>query len=140
MTGPDNFGIIEHEGIVRKSDDKSVTVKISSETACSGCHAEGFCAMFGNEEKLIDIKGSYNVSSGDRVTVLMKKSMGFTAVFLGYILPLILVIISLVILVASSLPELISGIGSIGVLIFYYIILYFFRNRINNKFTFTLKV
>jgi positive regulator of sigma E activity len=139
MAKSDNFGSIEHDGIVQKADEKSVTVRISSASACSGCHAEGSCTLAGKEEKIIDISGTYNVMAGDIVTVVMKKSMGYIAVALGYIFPFLGVITILIILASLSVPELTAGLASLAILIPYYIILYFFRNRINNKFTFTLK-
>lgn len=139
MTRSDNFGTIEHEGIVQKSDNKSVTVKISSESACSGCHAEGLCSLSGKEDKIIDILGRYNVTPGQTVTVLMKKSMGYSAVMLGYVVPLILVIALVIILGSMSLPELITGLGSLAVLVPYYLLLWLFRKRINNNFRFTIK-
>jgi sigma-E factor negative regulatory protein RseC len=139
MAKSDNFGSIEHDGIVQKADKKSVTVRISSASACSGCHAAGSCTLTGKEEKIIDISGTYNVMAGDIVTVVMKKSMGYIAVALGYIFPFLGVITILIILASLSVPELTAGLASLAILIPYYIILYFFRNRINNKFTFTLK-
>jgi hypothetical protein len=39
----------------------------------------------------------------------------------------------------SSVPEAAAGLGSIASLIPYYFMLWFFRKRINNKFTFTIK-
>lgn len=130
---------INHEGIVIKGDDKSLTVSISSVSACSGCHAEGVCSMSGKEEKIINVTGHYSVKPGDKVTVLMKQSMGYTALLLGYILPLFTVVLFLIILSSFKMPELIAGIISIALLIPYYTVLYFFRRKINQKFTFTLK-
>ncbi|HNW57247.1 MAG TPA: SoxR reducing system RseC family protein [Bacteroidales bacterium] len=131
---------INHDGIVLKADDKSVTVSITSLSACAGCHAEGVCGLSGKEEKIINVSGKYNVKPGDRVSVMMQQSMGHTALLLGYILPLFLVVIFLVCLVSLKASELVAGIASVALLIPYYIILYFFRKRINRKFTFTLKV
>jgi sigma-E factor negative regulatory protein RseC len=135
-----NSGSIEHDGIVKSSDNRSVTVTISATSACSGCHAEGMCSLSGREDKTVEIPGTYNVLPGDSVTILMKQSSGYSAVFLGYVLPLILVIALLIILASLSVPELMAGIGALVILIPYYLTLYFFRNRINKKFTFTLKV
>jgi len=134
-----NPGTINHEGIVQKADDKSVIVSISAASACSGCHAEGSCTLSGKEEKIIEVSGSYNVKPGDTVTILMKQSMGYTALFLGYLLPLIAVIAILIILISMKVPELGAGLISLAMLIPYYIVLFFFRKRINEKFTFTLK-
>ena len=75
----------------------------------------------------------------DNVVVLMKKSMGYGALFLGYVFPFILVITVLIILAALPVTELIAGLGSLAILIPYYLVLYFFRNRISNKFEFSVK-
>jgi sigma-E factor negative regulatory protein RseC len=139
MNNTKNSGIINHEGIVQKIEDTSVIVSISSSTACSGCHAEGSCNIAGKEEKIIKVTGKYNVNPGDRVTILMKQSMGYAALFLGYLLPLVSVVTVLIILVALEVPELPAGLLSLGILIPYYTILFFFRRRVNEKFTFTLK-
>lgn len=135
-----NSGTINHEGIVQKADDKSVIVSISAASACSGCHAEGSCTLSDKEEKIIEVSGNYNVKPGDTVTILMKQSMGYTALFLGYLLPLIAVISILLILISMKVPELGAGLISLAILIPYYVVLFFLRKRINEKFTFTLKV
>jgi Positive regulator of sigma E activity len=139
MTISTKSNTIGHDGIVQKSDNNSVTVKILSESACSGCHAEGVCSLSGKEEKIVVVSGVYNVSPGDNVTVLMEQSTGYAAVILGYVLPVILVISVLIILASLSDSELTAGIGSIAMLIPYYFILWLFRRRISKKFTFTIK-
>jgi len=133
-------GTIDHEGVVIRADHKSVTVSIISVSACAGCHAQASCSMSDKEEKIIDVRGDYDVKPGDKVTVLMKQSMGHTALILGYIVPLFLVVISLVILVSVKISELYAGLSSVAIVILYYTILYFFKKQINRKFTFTLKV
>jgi positive regulator of sigma E activity len=139
MTSSDKYESIEHEGVVKRTDSSSSTVIITTTSACSGCHAEGMCTLSGKEEKIIEVTGSYNLSPGDIVTVRMKKSMGYNALFLGYILPLIVVILTLILLISISVPEGWAGLGTILVLLPYYIILWLFRNRINSKFSFTIK-
>jgi positive regulator of sigma E activity len=140
MTQSNNSGTINHDGIVQKRDENTVTVSISSVAACAGCHAEGSCTMSDKQEKIIEVHGNYNVKPGDKVTVRMQQSMGYIALFLGYILPGITVIALLITLISVKLPELTSGLISIGILIPYYSVLFFFRERIDKKFTFTLKV
>ncbi len=140
MTERGNSGIIEHTGIVQECDNKSVVIKIQSLSPCSGCHAEGVCSMSGMEEKKVIVPGSWNVSPGDNVTVLMKKSTGYTAVLLGYVLPLVLLVSALIILTGMPVSELTAGLFSISVLIPYYFIIWLIRKRLTNKFTFSLKV
>jgi positive regulator of sigma E activity len=127
-----------HKGTVHKSDNKSVLVAITAHSSCSGCHAEGACTMSGSEEKIIEVTGTYNVSPGDEVTVHMKRKSGYTAVILAYVIPLATIISSLIILILLKASELTAGLLSISMLIPYFIILFLFRRRINERFVFTL--
>jgi sigma-E factor negative regulatory protein RseC len=139
MMNTEGKGSIRHEGTVLKTGSKSVTICISSVSACAGCQAEGSCSMSEKADKIVEVTGNYNVREGDRVTVLMERSMGYAALLLGYLLPLILIVLTLIVTVSLGVPELSAGLFSIAIIIPYYIILYLFRNRINNKFTFSLK-
>jgi positive regulator of sigma E activity len=130
---------INHEGTVLKIGKYSVFVCITSVSACSGCQAEGSCSISGQEEKIIEVPGSFNLKPGDKVTVLMKRSMGYAALLLGYLLPLIFIIAVLVIAESFKVQELFAGLISISILIPYYLLLFIFRKRINKKFTFSLK-
>ncbi|MCX6013436.1 MAG: SoxR reducing system RseC family protein, partial [Chloroflexi bacterium] len=97
MKNSGSAGTINHEGIVQKVDDKAAIVSISADSACSGCHAEGSCTLSEKEEKIIEVSGKYNVKPGDKVIIVMKQSMGYTALLYGYVFPLISVIIILII-------------------------------------------
>lgn len=132
-------GTIQHDGTVKKVDGNSVLVSIISSPACSGCHAEGLCGISGKEEKIIDIKGKYNVSPGDSVTILMEQTTGFKAVALSYMVPLVIVIAGLFIFNYLSFSELTTGLVSLLLLVPYFLILYLFREKINRSITFTLK-
>jgi len=127
-----------HKGIVQKSENKSVLVIITAQTACSGCHAEGVCTLSGSEEKVIEVTGTYNVKPGDEVTVLMKQRSGYAAVLLAYLIPLATIISSLTILIVLKMSELTAGLLSIAMLIPYFAVLFFFRRQINERFVFTL--
>ena len=131
---------ISHAGVVQKSGSESVTVIISASAACSGCHAEGACSLSGHEEKIIEVKGRYNLLEGDKVEVIMKQSDGFTAVLISYLIPLIIVVTSLIVLLYLRFPEPVAGLLSIFFLLPYYLGIYFFRKKINDKFVFSLKV
>lgn len=139
MKNSGSHGTIQHDGTVKKVDGNSVLVSITSDPACSGCHAEGLCGISGKVEKIIDVKGKYNVSPGDPVIVQMEQTTGFKAVVLGYVVPLIILITCLFILNSLSFNELTAGLISIASLVPYFLILYIFRKSINRSFTFTLK-
>ena len=130
---------IDHEGVVKEIDNKHVTVQITSNAACSSCHAEGVCAMSGKKEKIIDIAGNYNLKKGDSVIVQMEKSLGYSAVILGYFIPFIIVITTLVISLALKFNELYAGIIALLSVFPYYLLLLAYKNKINKKFVFSLK-
>ena len=100
-------GTIQHDGKVKKVESNSVLVIITSSPACSGCHAEGLCGISGKEERIVDVKGRYNVSPGDMVTILMEQKTGYKAVVLSYLVPLVIFISSLVIFNLLSFKELV---------------------------------
>lgn len=140
MEDSSGITVIRHTGIVQKSDNESVTVLITAESACKGCHAEGSCNLSGKEEKIVEVKGYYNVKEGDTVTVSMKQSTGFKALFLGYILPLLIVLTFLILFAYIGYSELAAGLLSLSSLLPYYLVLYFARKKINDKFIFSLKI
>jgi sigma-E factor negative regulatory protein RseC len=131
---------IEHEGLVRDADEKSATIILSPLTACSGCHSEKSCGMAGSQEKVVKVNGNFDVKPGEKVVVIMKQSLGYTALLLGYVLPLIIILIALIILLAMAVNELYSGMISLGILIPYYSGLFVYRKYIDKKFSFTLKI
>jgi positive regulator of sigma E activity len=139
MARSGSFDSIEHDGVVQRSDNKSITVRILSVSACAGCHAEGSCNLSAMEEKFVDIPGIFNLRPGDHVTVVMKRSAGYAAVLLGYGFPLVLLIVVMIILSSMKVSELVTGLGSLAVLLPYYTILWLFRKRIGNKFKFSIK-
>lgn len=130
---------IEHDGTVQEVGDNNILVRILSSSACSGCHAESVCSLSGKEKKMVNISGTYRVSPGDRVTVVMKQSQGLKAVLLAYVIPFLMILILLITLISFDVPEPVAGLASVAILAVYFLILYFFRKRINEKFTFTLK-
>lgn len=130
---------IEHKGIVQKNNNESVNVLIISESACSGCHAESLCSMANSKEKNVEVKGCFNVQEGDQVTVTLEQSAGYRALLLGYLIPLLLVLAILIIMIATGAGELASGILAIASLLPYYLILFLLREKINEKFIFSIK-
>jgi positive regulator of sigma E activity len=133
-----NSKTICHKGTVIKNESRSVLVSITSDSACSGCHAEGACSLSGTSQKVIELTGSHNVSPGDEVTVNMQESAGFSAVVLAYLLPLVVVILSLIVISLAGASELTAGLLSFAMLIPYFSVLFLLRKRISEKFSFTL--
>ena len=129
---------ISHEGVIASLSKDRVTVKITSNAACSSCHAKGACNMTGEEEeKLLHIPvPDPNFRIGENVRVILAKSLGFKALFLGYVMPFLLVLTMLLILTAAGSNELIAGLASLAVLVPYYLGLKLMRGKVDSQFSF----
>ena len=72
---------VSHEGTILEITPEFTTVEIIAQSACAACHARGLCGVADEKQKIImvptDPYGSYK--EGDKVLVLLKKSMGMKA-------------------------------------------------------------
>lgn len=129
--------IVTHKGKVIHLEGLDVRVMIESMSACAACHAKGMCTLSDKEDKIIDIKVSVDraakLNVGDEVVVAVSQQRGMQAVLLAYILPAILVVLSLILLL-KLLPEPLAILSALAVLGGYYYVLYLFRNKLNAKF------
>ena len=111
-----------------------------SQSACSACHAKGACTVADYQDKEIEINHfTRNYSPGQEVTILFRESQGFKALFYGYVLPFILVLLTLIIATSFTNNELIGGLLALAILIPYYTTLYFFRHLLKKVFKFELE-
>lgn len=129
-----------HKGVVKSMDDKIIKVSIIAESACASCKAKGVCGASEQEEKVIEIQNHEDIYSiGESVDVVLNQSLGFRALFLGYILPFLILISSLVIASLIINSQGIAGLIAISVLIPYYFFLYNFRDKLKKTFSFSLR-
>jgi sigma-E factor negative regulatory protein RseC len=131
---------VEQQGIIEEITGKTIKVRIHPDALCGKCSARGICILSDESGKVIEAEDvSNNVKTGDRVKVIISRSMGNKAVYLGYLIPFILLISSLIVLNAFKLKEWLSGSLSIIIVLSYYIVLYLFRERLKRTFTFTIR-
>ncbi len=133
--------LIKHPGRVIKVDDSELHVQILSMSACASCHAKGYCSAGDMEHKIVDVKNVYEerYKPGDEVTLVLKRTKGSYAVFLGYILPFLVVLISLIVMTQTMDNEGLAGLLSIAFLVPYYTILFRFRHKIKEQFDFMIE-
>lgn len=131
---------IKHKAFVKEVDGNSMTVTIVNESACSSCHAQGACTMSEFQEKEIEISHfNRQYSPGEEVTVIFQETQGFKALFYGYVLPFLMVMITLIVMFSLSNNEMASGLLALGILIPYYTTLYYFRHHLNKVFKFEVE-
>jgi len=129
---------IDHVGTITDIKNEKITVSILNVSACTGCHAKSACSMSDMKDKDIDIIDySGNFKLGEEVKVVYQESLGWLALVLAYVLPFTLVLITLFI-ASEFTDELTSGLLALGILLPYYILLYFFKDRLKKTFSFTI--
>ena len=134
-----NSKSIEHKGRIDSIDGNKINVSFLALSGCASCHAKGVCSAADMQEKSVEVFDYTNqYTTGQEVNVTLKQSLGFRALFLGYVLPFILVLFTLIILTIITNNEAISGIGALIVLVPYYLVLFLLKSKIRKKFTFAI--
>ena len=131
---------IRHKGFVKTVNGDRMIVTIVNQSACSTCHAKGACTVSDYQDKEIEINEfSGNYQPGQEVTVVFKESKGFGALLWGYVLPFLVVLITLIVVLEITDDELKAGLISLAVLIPYYTTLYFLRHHLKKIFKFEVE-
>ena len=132
---------ISHKGRIVEITPEVTTVEIVSQSACSECHAKSLCGLSENVTKVVQLPtdgfGTYNV--GDEVEVCIKKSMGYKAVWLCYVLPLALLLAGILIFTSAGTGEIVAGLGSIAIVGLYYLVLWIFKDALAKECVFYMK-
>ena len=131
---------ISHIGKIVAIDADFITVEIVAESACASCHAAGMCGTADATHKAITVPATMgNWTVGQEVHVLLKRSMGFKAVWLAYAIPLAVLLAVLLGLNAAGMSELASGLIAIAAVAIYYLVLLLFRDKLRNEYSFYIK-
>lgn len=131
---------VSHKGTIVEISEGNIRVEIINKSMCAACHAKGFCSAGDTKDKIIDVayfnNGEYQL--GDEVEVTMKRSMGFKAVWISYVIPLAILLIFLLTLQGLGFAELHAGLAAAAAVCIYYLVVYLFRDKIADKFVFTI--
>ena len=131
---------IEHIGIVTDIQDEHVHVSFIARSACSECHAKGYCLESDSKEKSVDvIDQTGRFQKGETVNIVMKESLGYRAILLGFILPFIVLILVLILVQTFTGNELKAGLSALAALVPYYLSLALFKKHLKNTFSFQLE-
>lgn len=130
---------IKHTGVITSIDSSGIKVNITTYSACFSCSAKGICSISDAKDKIIEVPKTGDFSVGQEVQVILHQTQGFKALYLGYVQPFIVVLITLIITSSLTRNEVLAGIISLGALALYYLVLFFYKEKIRNKFTFAIK-
>lgn len=128
-----------HIGFIRSIDGDKIEVGVEPPVACSSCEVSSSCGLADREEKIITIQESSNAYSiGDTVSLSYEEKLGNKALLLVYIIPVLLLAITLFITQLFTKNELIIGLMALISLFPYFLLFKFFNNRIQRIFSFRI--
>lgn len=132
---------IKHAGVVDGVEGECVRVRILQSSACSACKVAAHCNASETKEKIIDVMDAdaSHYQKGDQVMVVADTAVGFRASLYGYLLPLILMVVTLVGVLAATHSEGLAAVSALGILIPYYVLLFLMRNKLRNRLSFALE-
>jgi sigma-E factor negative regulatory protein RseC len=132
---------ITHNGIIQSIENDCINVRIFQSAACGSCKIAGHCNASDQKEKIISIEhcniADYHI--GDSVVVYTKSSTAHRAVFIGYGIPFILLVVTLFIIKAFTGSDAVAALGSIVALIPYYFVIFLLRAKIQNLVNFKIE-
>ena len=132
---------IKHAGVVDGVEGECVRVRILQSSACSACKVAAHCNASETKEKIIDVMDAdaSHYQKGDQVMVVADTAVWFLARLYGYLLPLILMVVTLVGVLAATHSEGLAALSALGILMPYYVLLFLMRNKLRNRLSFTLE-
>ncbi|MDR1681618.1 MAG: SoxR reducing system RseC family protein [Prevotellaceae bacterium] len=139
-----NIQPVMHRGIVERITPEIIEVRIATASSCGSCRAKGFCGAAkmdntGTTTLFHIANRGQAVQAGDAVRVILVTGNSLRAVWLGYVCPLMLLLIILVLLQAHNCPAIGLGAAGAGGVAGYYVLLYAFRRKWNRVFRFDIE-
>lgn len=136
-----SYSEITHRGRIVSITPEFTTVEIVSESACAACHAKGLCSLGDSKVKQVELptRGWDNYSVGQEVSVVLRATMGHKAVWLAYVVPLIILVAALLGILSAGGTELLAGLGAIGAVALYYGVIWLMRERLRKEYVFNIK-
>ena len=132
---------VTHPGRILEINPQFTTVEFTSHSGCSSCHAKELCGFGESGDKVIQLPTDpYDFREvGAEVEVLMKQSMGLKAVWISYVIPLLLLMAAVLVANAFGASELVCGLSGLVTVALYYFVVWLFRGKLRNEFVFELK-
>ncbi len=136
-----------HPGVVERIEGSELLVKIESQAACGKCQAKSYCGMGESAEKAIGVDLRDNSSGwrpqdfypGQPVEVILSRALGYRALFMGYLLPFLILVASLILMFYTTGNEGLSALVAVLLMAPYYGLLYRYRHKLRQTFRFSVR-
>ncbi len=132
---------VKHCGEVVRIDGQRVYVRMTVNSACSGCHAKAVCGVSESTEKIVEVDcaSASDFQIGESVEVaLLDNSMGTKSVVLAYVVPFFVLTAMLIGALALGAGEGVAVLAALGGVALYYAVLALMKNKVKNTIKFII--
>ena len=131
---------VSHPGVVVGIGEQDLEIEILSASSCGSCGIKSACGVSEMKEKRITVPKPTNKEFivGQPVSIVMSAKQGNKAALIAYGVPT-LIIVTLTVVLSSHIKEWLAALAGIGALAVYYVVIYFFRDKLRNNFTYDIK-
>lgn len=132
---------VSHPGVIVGVNDKDLDIEILSSSMCGSCGIKSACGMSEMQEKRVTVPKPEDKEFivGQPVSIIMNSSQGNKAALFAYFIPAFLLVAIIVILSNLSIKEWLSALVGIGVIAIYYLVLYFFKDKLRDEFKYEIR-
>lgn len=134
--------IMEHEAriVAVYPDERRVEVEMVVSSACGNCKAKAVCGSGESQMRLVSAYTDHPeiYKEGDEVIIAIEQIMGYKAIVFSYIVPLVVMLLALV-LTHSRWGDLVAGLSALGACALYFVVLAFFRKRLEKVIVFSVR-
>ncbi|MBN2729210.1 MAG: SoxR reducing system RseC family protein [Bacteroidales bacterium] len=131
---------VDHDGIVKEINGNEIKVSIISIAACASCAIQNVCNPSDAKEKIFSIrsKNANEFNIGEKVKLTVSAGKGLLAVFLSYILPVIIIFAFIIVALTLGMGEGISALVALGATAIYFLIIFLTRKKAAESFNFSI--
>ncbi len=117
-----------------------IDVEMIVDGACGSCKARKACGMGESDDRIVSLltESAGQYTEGEQVNVYIERRMGMKAASYAYIFPFFILLAVLLVMFEAGFSDVVAGLSALGAMVLYYIILAFFRHRIEKEFIFKL--
>lgn len=132
---------VSHPGVVVGINEKDIEIEILSSSMCGSCGIKSACGMSEMQEKRVTMPKPKDREFivGQPVSIIMNTRQGNKAALFAYFIPAFLLVAIIVILSNLNVKEWLAAVTGIGAAAIYYIVLYFFKDKLRDEFTYEIR-
>ena len=132
---------LSREGVVIDMDQHFISVEILCRAACATCRAKSLCSPGDEEVRVIEVanSGFTTYEIGEKVNLKIRSSLGAKAVWICYVMPAIILILTIFATHFLGASEPASGLTSIIAVAIYYFIIWLMKDRFSKEFVFEIE-